>query len=165
MPRARRGLDPAEASYRIGRGEPLAWRLDVAAALRCTGPLWWYDVRAGWQEARPERLGDVVLGRKDVVTSYHLAVVVDDAAQGVTLVTRGEDLLEATHVHRLLIELLGLPVPRWYHHNLVADSTGQRLAKRNRAITLRHLRDSRRSPDDVWRMIGLAAEAPVRRAG
>ena len=75
-----------------------------------------------------------------------------------TLVTRGEDLFHATHVHRLLQGLLGLRTPRYYHHNLVADSSGQRLAKRNRAITLRHLRDCRRTPDDIWRMIGLTGE-------
>ena len=103
-------------------------------------------------------LGDVVLARKDVPTSYHLAVTVDDHLQGVTLITRGEDLFHATHIHRLLQALLGLRTPRYYHHNLIADSSGQRLAKRNRAITLRHLRDCRRTPDDVWRMIGLTAE-------
>jgi glutamyl-Q tRNA(Asp) synthetase len=103
-------------------------------------------------------LGDVVLARKDVPTSYHLAVTVDDHLQGVTLVTRGEDLFHATHMHRLLQALLGLRTPRYYHHNLIADSSGQRLAKRNRAITLRHLRDCRRTPDDVWRMIGLTTE-------
>ena len=91
-------------------------------------------------------LGDVVLARKDVPTSYHLAVTVDDHLQGVTLITRGEDLFHATHMHRLLQALLGLRTPRYYHHNLIADSSGQRLAKRNRAITLRHLRDCRRTP-------------------
>lgn len=159
-----RHLSVDEAAYRLARGEPFAWRLDIVKALRLTGPLWWYDVRAGWIEAEPGGLGDVVLGRKDTPTSYHLAVVVDDAAQGVTLVTRGEDLFHATHVHRLLYALLGLPVPRWYHHNLVADSTGQRLAKRNRAMTLRHLRGNHRTPDDIWRMIGLTdrvAPAPA----
>jgi glutamyl-Q tRNA(Asp) synthetase len=154
-----RHLDPEEGAYRIARGEPFAWRLDVARAMRLTGPIWWYDIRAGWFEAEPGQLGDVVLGRKDTPTSYHLAVVVDDAAQGVTLVTRGEDLFHATHVHRLLYALLELPVPSWYHHNLVADSTGQRLAKRNRAMTLRHLRDCHRTPDDIWRMIGLVDRA------
>jgi glutamyl-Q tRNA(Asp) synthetase len=154
-----RRLGAGEGADRVARGEPFAWRLDVAAALRLTGPLWWYDVRAGWIAADPAALGDVVLGRKDTPTSYHLAVVVDDSAQGVSFVTRGEDLFQATHVHRLLYALLGLEPPRWYHHNLVADSTGQRLAKRNRAMTLRHLRESRRTPDDIWRMIGLVERA------
>ena len=79
----------------------------------------------------------MVLARKDIPTSYHLAVTVDDARQGVSLVTRGEDLFEATHVHRLLQALLGLRTPRYYHHNLVADASGLRLAKRNQAMTLR----------------------------
>lgn len=154
-----RDLDPAEGARRIRNGEPYALRLDVAKGLAMTGPLTWEDCRAGIVAADPLSLGDVVLARKDVPTSYHLAVTIDDHLQGITLVTRGEDLFHATHMHRLLQALLGLRTPRYYHHNLIADSSGQRLAKRNRAITLRHLRDCRRTPDDVWRMIGLSAEA------
>ena len=153
-----REIDRAEGERRIHNGEPYALRLDVGAALARTGPLFWDDVRAGLIPADPLSLGDVVLARKDVPTSYHLAVTVDDHLQGVTLITRGEDLFHATHIHRLLQALLGLRAPRYYHHNLIADSSGQRLAKRNRAITLRHLRDCRRTPDDVWRMIGLTTE-------
>ena len=136
-----------------------------AAALALTGPLTWHDVRAGTVAGRPELLGDVVLARKDVPTSYHLAVTVDDALQGVTLVTRGEDLFHATHVHRLLQALLGFAAPRYYHHNLIADSTGLRLAKRNRAVTLRTLRQSGRRPDDIWRLIGLPDPMPASRGG
>lgn len=154
-----RDLDPAEGARRIRNGEPYALRLDVAKCLARTGPLTWEDCRAGTVAADPMSLGDVVLARKDVPTSYHLAVTVDDHLQGVTLITRGEDLFHATHMHRLLQAVLGLSTPRYYHHNLIADSSGQRLAKRNRAITLRHLRDCRRTPDDVWRMIGLFADA------
>jgi glutamyl-Q tRNA(Asp) synthetase len=150
-----RGLERAIAEARIARGEPFAWRLDTARALAQTGPLTWYDHRAGEVPADPGMLGDVVVARKDVPTSYHLAVTVDDHLQGVTLVTRGEDLFHATHVHRLLQALLGLPTPRYYHHNLIADSGGQRMSKRNRAVTLRHLRESGRRPDDVWNLIGL----------
>jgi glutamyl-Q tRNA(Asp) synthetase len=153
-----RHLDPAESAWRIRNGEPYALRLDIEKSLARTGPLTWEDCRAGVIEADPASLGDVVLARKDVPTSYHLAVTVDDHLQGVTLITRGEDLFHATHIHRLLQALLGLRTPRYYHHNLIADSSGQRLAKRNRAITLRHLRDCRRTPDDIWRMIGLTAE-------
>jgi glutamyl-Q tRNA(Asp) synthetase len=149
-----RSLDPAERQARMRAGEPFAWRLDVAAALARTGPLAWYDVRAGWVAAEPGLLGDVVLARKDVPASYHLAVTVDDAAQGVTLVTRGEDLFHATHVHRLLQALLGLPVPRWYHHNLIGDRTGARMAKRTGALTLRHLREHGHTPAAIWGMIG-----------
>lgn len=111
---------------------PAAWRLDMAAALRRTGPLTWHDGLAGMQQARPDLLGDVVLVRKDAATpaSYHLAATLDDAADGVTLVTRGLDLFVATHVHRLLQALLGLPVPQWHHHGLLAEADGRKLAKR-----------------------------------
>lgn len=117
---------------------PVAWRLDVAEALRRTGPLTWSDERAGEQLARPELGGDAVLVRKDAETpaSYHLAVTIDDAADGVTLVTRGMDLFPATHVHRLLQALLGLPVPIWHHHPLLLDESGQKLAKRRGSPSL-----------------------------
>ena len=112
---------------------PAAWRLDVAAALARTGPLAWQDERRGTQIADRETLGDVgdvVLVRKDAPASYHLAATLDDAADGVALVPRGMDLFAATHVHRLLQALLGLPVPRWHHHALLVDETGHKLAKR-----------------------------------
>ena len=109
----------------------------------------------GQQRARPELLGDVVLARKDIATSYHLAVVVDDALQGITLVTRGEDLVESTHVHRLLQELLGLPVPDWWHHRLIVDNDGKRLAKRDDAHTLRALREAGATADIVRRRLDL----------
>ncbi|MFZ9395538.1 MAG: tRNA glutamyl-Q(34) synthetase GluQRS [Erythrobacter sp.] len=115
---------------------PVAWRLDVAAALARTGPLEWIDDLAGVQRARPELLGDVVLVRKDEPASYHLAATLDDAADGVTLVTRGADLFVATHVHRLLQALLGLPVPRWHHHLLLFDERGEKLAKRRGSAAL-----------------------------
>ncbi len=111
-------------------GKPAAWRLDMARAIARTGALTWHDARAGKQAARPELLGDVVLVRKDEPASYHLAATLDDAADGVTLVTRGADLFAASHVHRLLQDLLGLPVPRWHHHALLMDDTGHKLAKR-----------------------------------
>jgi glutamyl-Q tRNA(Asp) synthetase len=117
-------------------GRPLAWRLDVARALERTGPLTWHDQLAGEQAARPDLLGDVVLVRKDEPASYHLAATLDDAADGVTLVTRGMDLFAASHVHRLLQALLGLPVPRWHHHPLLLDETGQKLAKRRGSPSL-----------------------------
>jgi glutamyl-Q tRNA(Asp) synthetase len=127
--------------------EESAWRLDVGEALRRTGPLTWLDERRGEQRARPERLGDVVLVRKETETpaSYHLAVTLDDAADGVTLVTRGTDLFPATHVHRLLQELLGLPVPSWHHHALLLDETGHKLAKRRGSPSLA---DRRRAGED-----------------
>ena len=115
---------------------PAAWRLDVEAALARTGPLSWHDELHGAQTADPREFGDVVLVRKDAPASYHLAATLDDAADGVTLVTRGMDLFAATHVHRLLQALLGLPVPRWHHHALLLDEAGQKLAKRRGSASL-----------------------------
>ena len=116
----------------------VAWRLDVGEALRRTGPLTWIDERQGRAGGAPELGGDPVLVRKDAATpaSYHLAVTIDDAADGVTLVTRGMDLFPATHVHRLLQELLGLPVPIWHHHALLLDAGGTKLAKRRGSPSL-----------------------------
>lgn len=115
---------------------PHCWRLDMAAALAVTGPLTWHDATAGTVVADPRPQGDVVLARKDAPSSYHLAVTLDDAAQGVTDVVRGVDLFEATHVHRVLQALLGLPMPAYHHHPLVVDADGRRLAKRDGAPTL-----------------------------
>lgn len=113
-----------------------AWRLDVTKAQELTGPLQWDDELAGPQRARPDLLGDVVLVRKDAPASYHLAATLDDAADGVTLVTRGRDLFAASHIHRLLQELLDLPVPRWHHHGLLMDANGEKLAKRRGSPSL-----------------------------
>ena len=151
-----RALAPGAARARIAAGAPHALRLDMAKARARTGPLAWRDHRRGRQEARPETLGDVVLARKETPTSYHLAVTVDDALQGVTLVTRGEDLFHATHVHRLLQALLDLPVPEWDHHSLLTDATGRRLAKRDKAETIEALRASGRSPAELRAMAGFA---------
>lgn len=119
---------------------PVAWRLDVEAALAESGPLEWFDQLAGPQVARPELLGDVVLQRKDEPASYHLAATLDDATDGVTLVTRGADLFAATHIHRLLQALLGLPVPQWHHHPLLLDEEGRKLAKRRGSASLADMR-------------------------
>jgi glutamyl-Q tRNA(Asp) synthetase len=115
--------------------------------------LTWTDRARGTVAAAPGTFGDVVLARKDTPASYHLAVTLDDAIQGVTLVTRGEDLAPATDIHRLLQALLGLPVPEYHHHRMLSDSSGRRLAKRDRAATLRELRATGRSPVDVRRMV------------
>jgi glutamyl-Q tRNA(Asp) synthetase len=149
-----RGLGGAERRAREAQGQPFALRLDVARALDLTGPLTWIDQDRGSHHADPACLGDVVLARKDVATSYHLAVTLDDGLQGVTLVTRGEDLLPATHLHRLLQALLDLPVPRWHHHRLLSDGAGERLAKRSNALTIRTLRAAGKSPDEVRAMAG-----------
>ena len=140
-----RALDEAERAARMA--EPHAWRLDMAKAARWmqeqgwhAGGLVWLDELAGSQCADPAAFGDVVLARKDAPSSYHLAVTVDDAAQGVTHVVRGADLFVATHVHRLLQALLDLPVPVYRHHPLLTDAAGNRLAKRTGAPTLEGLR-------------------------
>jgi len=125
---------------------PHAWRLDVAKAIKRAGPLYWMDGDTEVQ-AEPGRFGDVVLARKDAPASYHLAVTLDDAAQGVTDVVRGRDLFAATDVHRLLQALLGLPTPLYHHHDLLTDADGNRLAKRHGARTLADLRAAGADPD------------------
>ncbi|MEZ5385177.1 MAG: tRNA glutamyl-Q(34) synthetase GluQRS [Prosthecobacter sp.] len=140
-----------DRAERMAKGEAYALRLDVtkAATTVSNEPLL-VGSRSRYRFiARPDVFGDVVLARKDTPASYHLAVVVDDALQGITLVTRGEDLLEATHLHRLLQELLGLPVPEWQHHRLITDETGRRLAKRDDARSLRSLRAAGWTPEQV----------------
>lgn len=145
-----RNRDAGERAQRMAAGESYALRLDVEKAARFVeGDLEWTDRGRGVFQARPAVFGDVVLARKDTPASYHLAVVVDDALQGIKLVTRGEDLLEATHLHRLLQALLGLPVPEWRHHRLITDESGKRLAKRDDARSLRSLRDAGWTPERV----------------
>ncbi len=134
-----RALDPAERTVRMER-EPHAWRIAMDRAVARTGSLHWHDGAAGEIAADPMRFGDVVLARKDAPASYHLAVTVDDAWQRVTDVVRGADLFEATHIHRLLQALLGLPTPRYHHHPLLLDATGARLAKRRGSESLADLR-------------------------
>lgn len=152
---ADRLLPRAEREARLAAGEPYALRLRMRAALERAGPLIWEDQGHGVRAADPAAFGDVVLARKDAPTSYHLAVVVDDALQGVTLVVRGEDLFQATHVHRLLQALLGLPTPGYRHHPLLTDADGRRYAKRDRSLTLRALREAGRTPAEVRAMAGL----------
>ncbi len=117
-----------------------AWRLDMAKAAALAGPLDWQDELAGRLRAQPELFGDVVLVRKDAPASYHLAATLDDAADGITLVTRGQDLFAASHVHRLLQALLDLPVPQWHHHGLLVEADGRKLAKRRGSASLADLR-------------------------
>ncbi len=146
-------LDPAK---------PAALRLDMDKAIAQAGELAWEDALAGRHIADPGVFGDIVLVRKDAPASYHLAATLDDAADGVTLVTRGLDLFHATHIHRLLQELLGLPVPRWHHHPILLDEEGGKLAKRRGSASLADRRNSggdglllarqlrlRRFPDDI----------------
>jgi len=112
------------------------WRLDVEQAAELAGPLEWHDERRGRQRVGAEQFGDVELWRRDAPASYHLAATVDDAADGVSVVTRGSDLFAATHIHRLLQVLLGLPEPSWHHHALLAGPDGRKLAKRRDAPAL-----------------------------
>ncbi|MBV9829874.1 MAG: tRNA glutamyl-Q(34) synthetase GluQRS [Alphaproteobacteria bacterium] len=140
-----RHLAAAERAARRADGADYALRLDIAAALAITGPLSW-DENGRIVPADPLPLGDVVLARKEVPTSYHLAVSVDDAVQEVTLVTRGVDLFAATPIHRLLQALLGLPAPGYRHHSLLLDAQGRRLAKREGAPTIRAMREAGAGP-------------------
>jgi glutamyl-Q tRNA(Asp) synthetase len=154
-PGACRGLDEESRARALAEGREPAWRLDVAEAVRRAGAL--SLVESGIKlDCRPEVFGDVILGRRDAGYSYHLCVVLDDAAQEVSLVTRGDDLAPSAHLHRLLQHLLRLPVPEWRHHRLVRDEQGKRLAKRHYALSIRSLRDSGVSPAEI---LELAARA------
>ncbi|MDP2123103.1 MAG: tRNA glutamyl-Q(34) synthetase GluQRS [Parvibaculum sp.] len=158
-------LPPAEMNRLMWEGRTYAWRLDTEKALAKAeeivgGPLTFVEEGEGPNgdtgrcAVKPALFGDVVIARKDVPTSYHLAVTVDDAIQGVTLVTRGQDLFPATYVHRILQVLLGLPEPRYRHHRLIRDAAGRRLSKSARDMGLRELRAAGKTPADIRRMVG-----------
>lgn len=155
-----RGLPPDEASARIAEGAPQTWRLDMAAALaEVAGPL---AIRRfapngrdlGTVAADPARWGDAVIARRDVPTSYHLSVVWDDAAQGISHVVRGQDLEAATDLHVLLQRLLGLPSPAYHHHALIRAETGEKLAKSKGSESLADLRARGVGPETVRAMLG-----------
>ncbi len=157
-------LSAAERARRIAAGEPYALRLDMAAALTCAGTLHWTESgrgpagETGQVQADPAAWGDVILARKEMPTSYHLSVVIDDAQQGVSHVVRGQDLFWSTSVHRLLQALLGLPAPIYHHHRLILDADGRKLSKSTRATALRALRENGASATDIRRMIGVAVD-------
>lgn len=150
-----------ERGRRMQFGEPYALRLDLPAALARVGALTWAETGAGPAgetgniAADPAAWGDVILARKETPTSYHLAVVVDDAAQGITDVVRGSDLFYATAVHRLLQTLLNLPQPRYHHHRLILDADGNKLSKSTQSTGLRELRAQGVSPAEIRRLVGL----------
>ena len=150
-------LPSGEEMRRLEAGEPYAWRLSLAAAREALGAAWdelnFVDEIAGRTRARPELAGDIVLARKDVGVAYHLAVVHDDALRAITHIIRGEDLFEATHVHRLLQALLDLPAPGYRHHRLLTDASGRKFSKRDQAPSLGALRESGKSPADIREMI------------
>ena len=159
-----KALTDAERSRRIAAGEPHAWRLDVVRAQELSGQvLEFFELgrgpygEHGLVTVTPEIYGDFVLARKDAAASYHLAVVVDDALQGVTMVTRGLDLFPSTHLHRLLQSLLGLPRPQYQHHRLITDANGKRLAKRDHATCLREMRAQGISRAHVLQMLGFTS--------
>lgn len=148
-----KSLSATERDNRIGAGDSHCWRLDTYAAAKLVGPLIFEDEIKGRTDVDPFLLGDVILARKDIATSYHLAVVIDDAFQKITDVTRGEDLVASTHVHRLLQKLLGLPAPVYHHHRLILDDQGKRLAKRDDALSIRALREQGKSSAEVLAMM------------
>ena len=159
LPEVFRGkaMHPHEEDRYLEEGRPYAWRLSLDAA-RGALPNWsgltFVDETRGTVRAQPELAGDVVLARKDVGVAYHLAVVVDDALQGITHVIRGEDLFEATHIQRLLLALLDLPVPTYRHHRLLMGPDGKLFAKGDKAQTLRGLRAAGVTPEGLRMELG-----------
>jgi len=165
-PGTAKSLSSDQRSWLIEQGVPYALRLDMAAACAKVGAqasdLGWVergegpDGQAGRVAARPEAWGDVILARKETPTSYHLSVVIDDAVQGVTEVVRGQDLFWSTSVHRLLQQLLDLPVPVYRHHRLILDQAGRKLSKSTEATGLRELRSQGATPEVIRRLAGLS---------
>jgi glutamyl-Q tRNA(Asp) synthetase len=155
-----RALSAAQRALHLKRGDPFALRLDSAKAAASVATLEFTEFGTGPQgesgriRVEPALLGDIVVARKDLPAAYHLAVVVDDAFQGVTLVTRGNDLFAATHVQRLLQAVLGLPRPLYAHHRLILDASGRKLSKRDDATTLRALRETGLGPMEIRKRVG-----------
>ncbi|MBV8790572.1 MAG: tRNA glutamyl-Q(34) synthetase GluQRS [Pseudolabrys sp.] len=150
-----KALTETERRERIASGAPYALRLDMESAIARTGALQWAEAGIGTTEANPAAWGDVIVARRETSTSYHLAVVVDDALQGVTDVVRGRDLYESTSVHRVLQSLLGFAAPQYRHHALILDDQGEKLSKSTQATGLRELRAQGKTPVDIRRMVGL----------
>jgi len=149
-----RGLPASQRTRRMESGTPYALRLDMAKSLKQISTLTFIEEGEGVRTAHPDSFGDIVLARKDSPASYHLCVTHDDARQGVTLVTRGEDLKAATDIHVLLQGLMGWPTPVYAHHGLLTDPSGRRLAKRDRAATLRQMRADGATPAQVRAQAG-----------
>lgn len=164
-PRLDRHMGEDERMKAIADGLPYAWRLDMAEAIRRVGIVSFVETGGEDGEAEivaePALWGDVVLARKDVPTSYHLSVVVDDALQGITHVVRGRDLAPSTSVHRVLQALLGLPAPIYHHHDLILDADGRKLSKSIRSVALSTFRQAGMTPADIRRMVGLGPGFPL----
>jgi glutamyl-Q tRNA(Asp) synthetase len=150
-----RGISATERADLIASGKSYALRLDMSKAIASTKRLVWHDEDQSEVLARPDIFGDIILARKDVPTSYHLAVTVDDHAQGITLVTRGQDLFSATHIQRLLQALLDLNTPKYLHHPLIVGTDGKKFSKRDGSATLRQLRADGVTPENICKRIGL----------
>lgn len=155
-------LSETEEAELLAQEKPFAWRLSLSKAKDLLGKLWndleWQETGSGQSgliKAEPEILGDVILARKDISTSYHLSVTHDDALQNISHIIRGQDLFDSTHIHVLLQALLGLPTPIYQHHGLITDKDGKRLAKRDGAKSLRELRKSGVSAAQVRQMVDL----------
>jgi glutamyl-Q tRNA(Asp) synthetase len=149
-----RNLSDEEVSEKIRKRIPYSLRLNSAKAKQKVGKVYWSDHLSGLHEVDYDVMGDVVIVRKDIGTSYHLAVTVDDDFQGVNLVTRGLDLFESTHVHRVLQSLLDLDIPEWSHHELIRDSAGKRYSKSDQSLSLEKLRESGVSAKDIRKDLG-----------
>ena len=153
-----RHMAKEERKTRLARSDACAWRIDMKRALAgLTAPLFFIEESSGVaisESAHPQDWGDVVLARKDIATSYHIAVTVDDARQAITHVVRGRDLFHATSIHRLLQHLLDLPVPRYFHHALISDDEGRKLSKSLGSRSLSDLRREGASPAEVRKALG-----------
>ena len=150
-----RALPAAARAARLAKGLPHAWRLDIQRAIAAIPAGLWFHEHGREMPCQPQAFGDVVLARSDAPASYHLCVTQDDARQAVTLITRGEDLLTATSIHRLIQALMDWPAPDYEHHELLTDAAGRRLAKRDSALTLNAMRAGGTTPREVWRAAGL----------
>ncbi|MBL4853692.1 MAG: tRNA glutamyl-Q(34) synthetase GluQRS [Robiginitomaculum sp.] len=150
-------LPKAQETDLLGQEKPYAWRLSLEMCREILGKKFqnlYFSNNGKKTKARPDMLGDVILARKDVGTSYHIACCHDDAVQGVTDIIRGVDLLETTTIHRLLQEIMGWPVPHYQHHELLVDANGKRFAKRDQAKTLRAMRQSGAEPENILALCG-----------
>ena len=161
-PGTARQMPEVDRAARLASGDAYAIRLDMDKAMEWTGPLHWTETgsgslgETGAVAAEPGAWGDVIVGRKETPTSYHLSVAIDDALQGVTRVVRGQDLFWSTSVHRVLQAVLGLPAPAYHHHRLLLDADGKKLSKSTRSTGLRELRAAGMTPADIRRLVGHA---------